>query len=408
MSQTTIRPVKAIIIIVIALVLAFCSAMAAMGGVLRDGNPHMALRLPFTNGLAHGAMADLELRADLVKTGGVLPEKLDPDLVTAARNGFRAEPTSFRAIRMLAFNLDSTGDSEAARSVMHKLIKITKRDDMVNFWLVQDSAKKEDLDSILKYYDYSLRSSRAVKELLISTMSNALADEGFVDPFTKMLGSEPPWADDFWRVAAARQENALNAATLRSRLHKQKIDNPANNDVLILENLIKDGHFEEAFDLYAVLAGTTKADGNSHVQGGDFVKRPRLYPVEWRLFSSGEFGSEVDLDTDSLLVSSLPNIQATFATQIVHLPAGAYSLSAEAAIQTPAASSPLYLRLRCADAESPRRPDDILRVENGSSRTTIEVAEGGCSYYWLTLLGDELDSLDGYDFAVSEIALARN
>ena len=405
MFQSSPFSVKVLAITLGSLALAIVSAFAALANVLADGNPGLAMRLPLSNGFVYGEKADLDFKSTLIETQGVAPEKWDRGLLAAAYTGFRLEPTSHKAIRMIAFHHQSLGRYETARLIMNETVNLTKRDDIVNFWLVQDSGKKDDLDSVLKYYDYTLRSSLAAKDILIPTMSNALADERFVQPYVKMLASAPPWADDFWRAAAAREENALSAAILRTALHRKNIGNPANNDVLILENLVKTGQFSEAFALYSELAEAETRSGNDRIHGGSFAYRPRLFPIDWRLFSSGEFGAEVDLDSKKLLVSSLPNTRATFASQVVHLPAAGYLLSAEITRQNSTGASPLYLRLRCAAENQNGRPDDILRLEEGESSMEIAVDAGDCEYFWLTLLGEEQDSLDGYDFAVTNISL---
>ena len=399
---------KNILIWATAIALSLASGAIAIGAIAKNKTPDLAMSFSPTNGFAAESKAENLTLASIAENKGEFPDRMDPSSMAMAMaiQAFKSEPVTPGAIAVIAL---ARGEDDR-HSLMGKAFNLSRRQGFVTAWMIKDSSSREDITALLQYYDTLLRTSSSARPIALPIMASALTNESSIEPIAVMLSRKPPWDRDFWRTAGNINEIATGLATLRSRIHSMGLSNTGKNDAKILGNLVEGGLYQEAFQLYDDLTNNSRKSSKDLVRGGDFESQPRLFPIEWRLYSSGQFGAEVDSKNGRLWVGSMPKVRATFATQIIHLPAGSYTLRVSSKAQTSDPSdpsNPLFLRLRCA-TNPHGRLDEILRLNDGIVSMRIRVAQQDCSYYWLTLLGDAQDSTERYDFVVSSISLTKS
>ncbi|WP_108812361.1 hypothetical protein [Sphingorhabdus sp. Alg231-15] len=389
--------IKNILIWTLAVTVAVVSATSALGAIAKNKRPEFALSLQPTNGFAAGKAASKLTKTEISKLQGVFPDRLDPEWAALASQAFRQEPTASDAIAVMA--LARTGS--VRQRLMAKAFDLSRRQSLVTGWMVTDSGDKNDIPSFLSYYDVSLRTSPSAAAIIIPTMAGALADDNFIEPFATMLLKNPPWAGDFWAQVVRRPEVIINAAKLRQILYQPVEPFGVYRDSAMIDELLKNRHFKTAERLHALVSDTKNRE--TIIRNSDFSKQSKYPPIDWRLYSTGEYGASIE--QDSLAVSAIRNSGGLLARQLVKLPNNILDLKAEFDREIPREST-IFIGLSCAEIVD-NRPEAIrIPVEKKSTQFKISNENSQCEYYWLDFTARAADSGDGLDIRMESISLS--
>lgn len=368
-----------------ALTLAFAiiAGWQAFGQVAREPQPLLAIHAWPTNGHALASAADALFKTAVRDNGNLIPKSMSPQAGDLARHGFALEPLSAEAVRMTALDLDMSGDRARARKVMRLVTALSKRDRIANFWLVEDYGRLQNLPAILEKYDWTLRTSRSVQEVLFPVMVQSLTDPIFIAPYHDLLRSNPPWAPDFWQRLVRSKGSLVNAARLRARLGSGAGASLGEQDAELSNQLVKNGHLTEAFSLRQSLLGN-EANGKTMelIANADFAKQPFLPPFDWELLSDGEYGAAIDSEQGQLIVSAVPDASGVAARQLVKAPPGNYRLQVQLA-QNKLESTELRVDVRCAQAPRATNRVASLPITGKNNTLDLTLGGGGCGFFWI-------------------------
>src|SRR5690606_33418254 len=181
-----------------------------------------------------------------------------------------------------------SGVDHNKRELMGNALSLTRRQPFITASMIADSGAQKDIPALLNHYDSMLRTSRSAASAIIPVMAEALADENFIAPFASLLGKQPPWAYQFWGAVVGTPEAIDNAARLREALYKPDESDGNYRDADLIRALVSNQQFETAEALYHLLIGQKEAD--SLLKNGSFDTEPEYYPIDWQLFSTGEYG----------------------------------------------------------------------------------------------------------------------
>lgn len=386
---------KNLLIWFVAAAFAAVSCSSALGGIAKNKSPDLALSLFPKNGFAYENRATGQVKAFLTKNQGQFPDQEIAVSNRLAIAAFDSEPVSPDAISVIA--LANTGD--VRRELMRKAFALSRRQQLVTGWMITDSGLRDDIPSILRYYDTVLRTSAPAGAALIPVMANALADEKFVEPFASILKDDPPWAGRFWNQVIRTKEAASNAADLRHILYRANEPTRVYQDEYLIKMLLVQGRFIKAERLYYLLSGIETK--NKLLRNGEFLQKSRYPPMDWELVSTGEYGAEIS--QEQLNLSAVRNSGGLFARQLVKLPKSLLELKMVLAEDPPDAAR-LYLGLSCAQ-DLLRKPENIrIPVEKETTISVISNDRAECRYYWLDITGRSADNSDGFDISVKSIS----
>ena len=384
------------IIWTIGLVIAVVSGLTAMGAVAKNKAPALAITLSPTNGFAAENIASKSVQMAIAENAGQFPDRIDPEVTALARQAFIAEPATPEAVAVLAL-----GSAEQyRRELMSDATLLSRRQPHVTAWMIADSGAQRDIPALLNHYDSMLRTSRSAASAIIPVMAEALTDENFIPPFTSLLGKQPPWAYQFWGAVVRTPEAVGNAARLREALYKPNESDDIYRDAGLIRALISNQQFEVAEALYHLLAGQKEA--GSLLKNGSFDKEPEYYPIEWQLFSTGEYGAAVR--GGKLELSAIRNSGGLFARQLVKLPAELMTMDIKPSDPIPD-NARMIVSLRCAQ-KMDNAPQPIrIPLEKEIAGLQINNATSGCSFYWLDINGRASENGGGFDIALDSISL---
>lgn len=391
-----ITVLKYTIIWVLGLAIALVSGLIAMGAIAKSKAPELAIILQPSNGFAAEKLASASVKAAVSANQGRFVDHTHPTAVRLAKQAFLSEPVTPEAITVLA--LSFSGDKE--RKLMHRAVALSRRQQLATSWMIADSGAREDIPAILGYYDTMIRTSTSAASVVIPLMARALSDKNFIGPFSSLLSKKPPWNRSFWEAVVATPESVENAVILRKQLYAPDGSQEDYRDANLIWALVKNKQFEAAEDLYQLLTDTKQK--GSLVNNSSFVYETSYAPLDWQVFSTGEYGAVIA--SDSLKLSAIPNSGGVFARQLVKLPPRILDLEVRSDSGIPE-DADLSVSLSCAEAVE-NRPNPI-RVSLVGKLTDRKISNDqlDCKFFWFDIVGRTAENGDGFDVSINSVSL---
>ena len=388
--------IKNLLIWVAAITLSSASGAAAFGAIAKNKAPELAVSLFPTNGFAAEAAAAGLVKAFVAKNRGEFPNQLNPSWNALALQAFESEPVTPDAITVIA--LSRSGN--VRRGLMQKAFELSRRQQLVTGWLIIDSGLRDDIASILTYYDTILRTSSSASAALIPVMANALANEKFVEPFATLLATDPPWTGRFWSQTVRTGVAASNAAELRQILYKPNEQNNVYQDDNLIKMLLEQKQFIKAERLYYLLSGTKTK--NEIIRNSRFRRESRYPPLDWELVSTGEYGAVIS--QGQLSLSAVRNSGGLFGRKLVKLPNTILEMKLNL-VRSPPDEAYLFLGLSCAETVLDAPRNIRIPLNKKSTISIINNSEAACNYYWLDITGRSAGNGDDFDISIKSISL---
>lgn len=383
----------------IGLAIAFVSGLSAMGSIAKNKAPQLAMGLQPANGFAAENLAAASVNAAITANNGSFPNQVSPRAANLAMQAFLAEPATPEAVGVLA--LLEAGSER--RKLMDKALLLSRRQQMVTLWMINDSAAREDITSILQHYDTMLRTSSSAASVIMPQIAAVLANEDFIQPLARLLATNPPWSSQFWAAVVGTPSAIGNAAQLRQLLYKPSEPGENYRDADLINALANDRQFAQAAGLYRLLKGEKK--NAALLENHSFEKIPEYPPMDWQLMSTGEYGAAVS--EGKLQLSAIRNSGGLFARQIVDLPPKVLTIEVIGSDDL-ADDAQAFLSLSCAEAKNNAPQPIRIALKNGTTRQQISNVNSGCRFYWLDISARASENGDGFDVSLNSISMRVN
>lgn len=388
--------VKISIIWIIGFAIALTSGLTAMGAIAKRKAPELAITIMPANGFALGEMASNLIKTSVTENLGQFPDRVNPETIDFARMAFIAEPVAPEAIAILALG----ATDHPKEKLMSEAFLLSRRQSLVTAWMIADSGAREDMPALLNYYDTMLRTNASVAPAIISMMAETLANDSFVSPFASLLEKQPPWAYQFWGAVTGKPGSIGNAARLREILYKPNESDGIYRDQNLIRALVNNKQFETAEALYHLLVGQKEA--GALLKNGFFEAERPYPPIDWQLFSTGEYGALV---TDGKLkLSAIRNSGGRFARRLINLPSRILTMEISSSTSM-VDSAQIFITLSCAEKtnDAPRTIKFLLKGKIETLK--LDNSQSGCRYYWLDVNGRTLENSDGFDVSLDSIKI---
>ena len=405
---------RPIVLIVLALVAGYF--------VVRNGAVQAASRQPAATLLAarlapeNPEILTLQAKALLVKSmaaeqaSGRQATSLLPsdsaDLQKAGETAYEAligDITQVEALAVMGAAANARGDRQAANAIMQASDSLSKRNMLTRLWLIEDAAKREQLPDMLRNIDIALRVSATAQNQMFPFLARALAEPAMVPDFVRILRREPPWTKPFLYTAITSGFGTKNLARIYLALDKDYDHQGQDLSALIMEQLVAQRAYREAFEFGRGLTGT--ASTGTEVTDPAFAKHEGLEPLTWLMTSTADFDAARSTDsfgnTGMALLSSGSGADVV-TRQLLSLRPGRYRFANSVTSDYGEISLELEWRLRCAD------DDRVLgRFNPVESKTTTWSVPASCEFQWLELYADAAGSLSSQDIFVRPVKLDR-
>lgn len=397
-----IPPAKALLawslIALVAGGLAAETARDAATNYLARTRPRAALDLDPTHAKARAA----ELDARILAAGG--STKLQPGDVEAARLALRYAPLNAPLLRTIGLSKSLAGDDAGGRRIMQLAERVSRRDVLLQMWLIEDAVSRGNLEEALDHYDIALSISTTVQPLLFPILTSALSEPDIVTGVGRSIAQRRPWTDAFLDYAISNGRPAEVAALiLRSGAYRRPEMVDRQQDLL--------GRFAGEGDIAGALRYAEALPEADHDALSTFGFSPRstarrFAPLTWRLSDSGDVQAALEGD-DRLSVNATTGAEGVAVLRIVALPAGHYRFRQRVSVDAQSAPASATWHWACV---APKRSHPIGAVGapvapgTHSQEVVIEVPKN-CAGVRMELRVRGGDTLEPSQIAIDRVDL---
>ena len=364
------------------LALAAVSASAAFANALARRSPEAAAQIWPANGFASASAASAILAEANAGRDGVSELIASEAVRGLARRAITAEPAAVQGVRNLALFHQANGETVRAAALMRLAVRLSARDTAANMWLVDAHLRGGDIDRALALIDATLRTDTSAGALLLPRLALVLEQPGAGEVMLRLLQDDPPWGHDYWSAVIEAGNAPVQAADLRSSLHRQGARLAPGHDARLIEQLVESRNFAAAFALY------------NEARGG----AAQFPPIDWKL--AGGSGLAVSRSPDgSIRVSALAGSAGVVAQRLVALPRGRSTLR----VDSDAASGNLTARITCARLQGAKTIALDVPI-SGDTQVNFDQATN-CRYAWLTLSLEPASAQADRSFTIGSYSL---
>lgn len=238
----------------------------------------------------------------------------------------------------------------------------------------------ENIDVLLRRHPWKIRDLGSIFAAIVTTK------EGYEELRRRLLVG-PPWAGAVFRQITADPASLAAGALLLTDLHKAGAPVADWGLAAIIQALIREGRPLEAYNLFLGTQSTEEAALAGYIHDAGFVGRPSAKPFDWQIRSrSGHTVERLPHPSFGGVPSGLlfqfngTPVKDMQASQVLHLPPGAYDLSATLSAANAKLPKGLFWSLRCLSSS---REFARLTIPEGSYRdeavsTQFELSAADC------------------------------
>lgn len=302
-------------------------------------------------------------------------------------------------IRVLAVGRIAKSNPDLAQEILTASASIYKRDVASNMWLVQDFARRGQIDELIRYFDRALRTNREARTASMPAFVGLIAQPEGRARVARLVEGNPDWEVAFWSEFARNPIALENAAAFFDEGQISFADQPAELKLSIYSNLKKRRFFDTLFELADLDSGLGREATAGDLDAWSSVGSP----IGWQLISAGLVSSRYDGTRDALVVEARPGAMDTFAERLMRK--GSQSrLEVALADQVPKG---MRMRVSAFCATDQTRVFAEILLSAGDRRASGQLADSeDCSF----LILDASISVDrgsqGGEVAISRIHLS--
>jgi tetratricopeptide (TPR) repeat protein len=312
-----------------------------------------------------------------------------------AQRALRSNPLDAQALTLLGLIAERKGDQKSADTLIAISSARTWRNETANRWLFNREFRRGDYPHALAHVDAILRMDMNNGwGQFFPTLAAFTATPGAFEALTAFLATSPPWRTWFLSELSARLVDRARLVQLYAAL-KETENPPTNNELRpYLNQLIKDGNFEQAYRIWRETLPVTQRSHETYLFNRDFEIPIDGLPFNWDITSVP--GADIQIvpsaeggKNRALLVQFFGG-RVTFANvkQLLLLPAGDYSLRGRLKSEALRTSRGLWWHIFCAN--DPTKTLGHTELLSGPMPWTdfamkFEVPAKDCRAQWLQL-----------------------
>ena len=388
-------------LVLIALIpAAYVVSVESIANIARSRNPALVHRLTPWDSRAIERLAEDRLQ-DAQK-----PADFGAAEVLAKR-AIQRDPTSVRAIRVLAFVAESQGKTRQSQALFSYANWLTRRDLPTRLYFIEKAVANEDIPAALQHFDIALKTSSSSFPILMPILANAVREPELRPYMARLFATDPIWLPRFLGEAISVTQHPVEFAETLVLARKSAAVRDASVIHGMLERLWQNNHFLEA-EKFFVGMGLDGQEVGALVRDGTFEEKNEFFPFQWSILFEAEVGAEQQVD-GGLSYYANSGQGGEVARQLLTLPPGRYSLVTEANNpSTDKLAGPRWI-LRCAQNQPTRFAEIVIPAGSSglqSVSATFTIPQT-CQAQWLLLelrLTNEPAGLTGH---VKSVAVKR-
>lgn len=386
---------------VVAVVGGYMSVTHALATALRSRAPAQAHRIApwHARAQAQFAMSTIGANASSGKSG--LAEAL-------ARSSLRRDATAIPAVVTLGLAAHLRGDLPRARALFAYSDRLSRRDLSTRLWLIEEAVSREQIAEALRHYDLAMRTSRPAIDRLHPVLAAASSDPAIARPLSRMLATNPPYAEGFVGYLAANTKDPVATASLFETLQSLKFAVPEAASAAVIQALVAQRRIDQAWRYYVSIRPSAVRDRSRDAKFSDPISEATAFDWAPVANQSSVSATIVRSERHGMIDFSAPaTVGGPVVQQLLLLPTGTYALRGHSVgIDQPQQSSP-YWTLACEDGRELGRVVVPSSSQADGRFSGTFVVPTACPAQYLRLVVRPTSTVGGVSGQIDYVALAR-
>ncbi len=248
----------------------------ALSAILVTSRPSLAIRLNPWSSSALAARAIGMLENDAGANSAISAEQ-------KAKESLSLSLVNSDAIRSLAMAKAMNGQTDVTDELMSAAESMSRRDLLVQLWLIEDAVSKGNVQTALQHYDRALTTQTSAPEILFPILAEALSDHELAREISKFIRRDASWTGRFvdYAISESRGITALAGVVLAAGGLPAGPDRDRQEE-MILRRLIAEGHFSDALN-FAMRMPNANRQALLEPNLTFASVHPRFAPLSWHI-----------------------------------------------------------------------------------------------------------------------------
>ena len=337
----------------------------------------------------NGVAAQVAMAQRYLTNPQTLSAKVADQTRTKLREAALREPLNADALGALAALDEYRGDPKRARALFLAAETVSRRNTLVELWLIEDAVRRGDVPAAINHYNRAMLVSNDSRRILLPVLAGAASDPAVSKELMPVLARRPLWWKDYLRQLAMSSDNArtMTASLLATRVNVGVVEE-AGLAQMILQRMVslKAGHAAVfAANRLEGLSGSTRS-----LRDPGFDTPVAVLPFAWWLRDETAiraYRDTVPNGSIGLRVVTSSGTGGGVAQQLIGLAAGRYVLTGEAGgVSTDPTTRP-SVNVICEGGASLSQVQLPASDDAGRRfRATFMVPARGCTLQWVTIV----------------------
>lgn len=242
-----------------------------------------------------------------------------------------AGPLDVRALRVLGWVAEDSGDADRAHLVMKLAAERSQRDVSSHLWMFYNRLSARDYDGAFAHADPLMRNAAIRQDTASLVSSLASSDQRAAAALAKRMAHGPWWRELVLSDMALKRDPAKALSVMLAVKDAGSDISPAESAALVTR-LVNEKRIQEAYLAWILLQPASNLATESYVFDGEFEGLPGSGPFAWNL-SRGGNGEAVEMAAGPsgsgqvLSARTSGDTSSVLAEQMLLLPPGAYRLT---------------------------------------------------------------------------------
>ncbi|WP_395392869.1 hypothetical protein WBP07_17245 [Novosphingobium sp. BL-8A] len=277
----------------LAITVGMCGYLAVADSVAtalpKSGLP-LAHRIAPWNARVAGALAREEMTegAQLLSGKGSISaghQRLASAAVLA-RNALRRDGTVVSAVTTLGMDAQINENVNVARGWFRYSESLSRRDLTTQLWMIEDAVQRGDISQALRHYDIALRTQPSAPDVMFPVLANAIGDPIVANGLVNILRQRRAWGPHFISFIASNSDEPVAVERFFVALRDIGVKVPNDASVALLDKLIANGAYDEAWRYYAMGRPEVKRQRSRDADFSALIPEPS--ELDWKTQSTAE------------------------------------------------------------------------------------------------------------------------